>query len=170
MTGPDRPGPGGSTGPTGVHRTRVEWIDTDAAGIYHNTAVVRYVEAAEAALIRERGLAGYFPVAPRVRYEVSFEAPLHFEQEVTTSVTLTRLGRSSMTFSFEVWGGAREGRPAVRAAHGRYVTVHIVGGHEDGDARSAPWPPVWVARLGVDLDDSPDPGPGPALGKNAGDE
>nr|WP_303714410.1 transposase [Kutzneria buriramensis]WKX14273.1 transposase [Kutzneria buriramensis] len=41
--------------PSAVHRSRVEWVDTDAAGIYHNTTVVRYAEAAEAALMREHG-------------------------------------------------------------------------------------------------------------------
>lgn len=62
--------------PVGVHRTRIEWIDTDAAGIYHNSTIVRFVEAAEASLMDERGLHGYFPAAPRVRYEVDFESPL----------------------------------------------------------------------------------------------
>ena len=40
---------GGSTREAGIEfRTRVEWIDTDAAGIYHNGSVLRYVESAEA--------------------------------------------------------------------------------------------------------------------------
>ena len=58
----------------GTHRSRVEWMDTDAAGIYHNSTVIRFVEAAEATLMRERGLDNYFPVAPRVRFEVTFSA------------------------------------------------------------------------------------------------
>lgn len=131
----------------GVYRTRLEWIDTDAAGIYHNATVSRFVEAAEATLMRERGLPGYFPVAPRVRYEVSFEAPLFFGQEVTASVAVIAIGRSSMTFEFEVWGESFEGRPGKRAASGSYVTVHIAGAHDDGSARSAPWPPEWVVAL-----------------------
>lgn len=155
----------GRAGPTGVHSTRVAWVDTDAAGIYHNTTVVRYVESAEAALARERGLAGYFPVAPRIRYEVTFEAPLRFEEEVTAYVTLTALGRTSMTFGFEVWGEARDGRPRFRAAHGSYVTVHVAGTHADGSARSAPWPADWVAALTVDP-----PQDARAVGRSAGDE
>ncbi len=131
----------------GVYRTRLEWIDTDAAGIYHNATVCRFVEAAEATLMRERGLPGYFPVAPRARYEVSFEAPLLFGQEVTASVDVVAIGRSSMTFDFEVWGESFEGRPRKRAASGSYVTVHIAGTHDDGSARSAPWPPEWVVAL-----------------------
>ncbi|MFJ1670187.1 acyl-CoA thioesterase [Streptomyces bottropensis] len=136
----------GAGNPVGVHRTRIEWIDTDAAGIYHNSTVVRFVEAAEASLMRELGLHGYFPVAPRVRYEVDFDAPLFFGQDVCAVVEPVRVGTSSMTFAFEVWGEEFRGRPRGRAAHGRYVTVHIGGDHREG-AASAPWPEEWVAAL-----------------------
>ena len=130
----------------------MEWIDTDAAGIYHNSTVTRFVEAAEATLMRERGLDAYFPVAPRVRFEVDFEAPLVFGQEVTTVVELVRLGTASMRFEFEVWGEEHDGRARMRAARGAYVTVHIGetqagGGHRDG-ASSVPWPAEWVTALG----------------------
>lgn len=126
--------------------SRIEWIDTDAAGIYHNSTVTRLVEAAEAALVRERGMDGYFPVAPRVRFEADFEAPLFFGQEVTTTVSVTELGTSSMTFAFEVWGEPFEGAGRVRAARGRYVTVHV---DRSGPGRpvSAPWPSDWFERL-----------------------
>ena len=127
-------------------RSRIEWVDTDAAGIYHNSTVTRLVESAEAALVRERGLDGYFPVAPRVRFEADFEAPLYFGQEVTTTVRVTRLGSSSMTFEFEVWGEPFEGSGRVRAARGRYVTVHL-DRSGPGPARSTPWPTEWVERL-----------------------
>jgi acyl-CoA thioester hydrolase len=131
---------------TATLRSRIEWIDTDAAGIYHNSTVLRLVESVEAALTRERGLHGYFPVAPRVRFEADFEAPLFFGQEVTTTVSVTELGTSSMTFAFEVWGEAFEGAPRERAVRGRYVTVHL---DRSGPGRpsSAPWPAEWVERL-----------------------
>jgi acyl-CoA thioester hydrolase len=127
-------------------RSRIEWIDTDAAGIYHNSTVVRLVETVEAALVRDRGLDGYFPVAPRVRYEADFEAPLFFGQEVTTTLAVTELGTTSMTFSFEVWGEAFEGAPRTRAARGRYVTVHL---DRDGSGRAttSPWPADCVEKL-----------------------
>ncbi|WP_436700320.1 acyl-CoA thioesterase [Nocardioides sp. BYT-33-1] len=130
--------------PAGTHRGRVEWIDTDAAGIHHNTAIARYVESAEAALIRGLGLDGYFPVAPRVRYEVDFEAPLRFGDEVAATVRVERLGRSSLTFGFEVWGGPA-GTPPVRAARGRYVTVHL----DPAGGTASPWPDAWRAVLDV---------------------
>lgn len=132
--------------PVGVHRARIEWIDTDAAGIYHNSTVVRFVEAAEASLMDELGLHGYFPVAPRVHYQVDFESPLYFGQHVRTVVELERVGTTSMTFTFEVWGEEFRGRPSRRAAHGRYVTAHIGRGHRDGGG-SSPWPQEWIAAL-----------------------
>ncbi len=146
MTGPGIQGPLHDPSPVGVHRTRIEWIDTDAAGIYHNSAIVRFVEAAEASLMAERGLPGYFPVAPRVHYEVDFESPLFFGQDVSAVVELVRIGTASMTFAFEVWGERFEGRQRRRAAHGRYVTAHIDRDHRSG-AASMPWPREWIAAL-----------------------
>lgn len=132
--------------PVGVHRSRIEWIDTDAAGIYHNSTVVRFVEAAEAALMGKLGLHGYFPVAPRVHYEVDFESPLFFGQDVRTVVELVGIGTTSMTFAFEVRGEEFRGRPGCRAARGCYVTAHIDRDHSEG-AGSSPWPQEWVAVL-----------------------
>jgi acyl-CoA thioester hydrolase len=118
-------------------------MDTDAAGHHHNTAIIRWVESAEAALMRERGLVGYFGTAPRVRHEVDYEARVWFGQEVTATVVVERIGTTSMTFGYEVWGEAFEGRPRARAALGRYVTVHVPAG---ADA-AAPWPDSWREAL-----------------------
>ena len=141
----------GEQRPTGTFRTRVEWIDTDASGIYHNSTVTRFVEAAEAELMRERGLPGYFPSAPRVRYEADFLAPLRFGQEATVTVQLAHVGTSSMTWEFEVWGEPYDEQPRVLAARGRYVTVHIGATAAPGEARqgSTPWPAGWVDALGA---------------------
>jgi len=129
--------------PTGRHTGRVEWMDTDAAGHHHNTAVNRFVESAEAALMRDRGLPGYFGSAPRVHFEADYEARLWFGQEVSTTVVLERIGSTSMSFTFEVWGGQLRGHPAARAAVGRYTTVHVPRGGDGAE----PWPDAWVAAL-----------------------
>jgi acyl-CoA thioester hydrolase len=134
----------------GVLHTRLEWADTDAAGIHHNSVVNRFVEGAEAQLVREAGMDGYFPVAPRVRFEADYEAPLFFGQEITAVVWVERVGTSSLGFAFEVWGEEHQGRPRVRAASGRYVTVHVPGGHDGASGRSAPWPEGWLTALAGD--------------------
>jgi acyl-CoA thioester hydrolase len=118
-------------------------MDTDAAGHHHNTAITRWVESAEAVLMREHGLVGYFGTAPRVRHEVDFEARLWFGQEVTATVVLERVGTTSMTFGFEVWGDPFEDRPRTRAAVGRYVTVHV----PEGADYATPWPSSWREAL-----------------------
>jgi len=142
------PGEDGPAVATAVHRGRVEWMDTDASGHYHNTSINRFVESAEAALMRERGLDGYFGAAPRVRYEVDFSAPLWFGQEVTATLVLERVGTSSLTFRFEVWGEEFDDRPRALAARGRYVTVYV----PTGTRQSAPWPEEWRRRLCQDTD------------------
>ncbi|WP_298591582.1 thioesterase family protein [uncultured Kocuria sp.] len=115
---------------------RVEWVDTDAAGHQHNSAVLRFVEACEAQLFRDLGITSYFGQAPRVRQEINYRAKLWFGQEVTTEVFLDRLGESSMTFSFRVWGEEFQGAPRRVAADGLFVTVCVPSGAE----ASAPWP------------------------------
>jgi acyl-CoA thioester hydrolase len=126
-----------------TYATRVEWMDTDAAGYQHNTAVTRYVEGAEAQLMRELGIDGYFGWVPRVHYEVDFEERLWFQQDVTVTIAVEKVGTSSLTLGFEVWAEEFKGKPRRRAATGRYVVVYL----PDGATRGKPWPQAWVAAL-----------------------
>lgn len=123
----------------------IEWIDTDAAGHQHNSVVMRFVEAAEARLFRELGVVSYFGHAPRVRHEIDYRAKLYFGQRVTIAVRIERIGTSSMDFSFKVWGHPYEGRGAVIAAEGRFVTVCV----PQGSDASTPWPEGIRAALPV---------------------
>jgi len=135
----------------GVYCGRVEWMDTDAAGHHHNSSIVRFVEAAEAELMRARGLTQYFAVSPRVRYEADFTSTLRFGQEITATVVLERVGTSSLTFRFEVWGEQSDEQPRRLAARGRYVTAHV----PRDTGRSAPWPEQWRTALKPAARDSP---------------
>lgn len=113
-----------------VVERRVEWHDTDASGHQHHSAILRWVEAAEAELLRQRGLDGLFGRAPRVRHEVDYRARLWFGETVTTRLWVVRLGRTSLTYAFEVTGG--EGV----AARGGLVVVHA----HPGSPTAEPWP------------------------------
>ena len=103
-----------STATTATLVRTIEWVDTDAAGHQHNSAVLRFVEACEAKLFRGLDLPEYFPSAPRVRHELNYRAKLYFGQQVTTTVVVEKIGRTSMTFSFEVWGEEFRGEPRVQ--------------------------------------------------------
>ncbi|GAA1346030.1 acyl-CoA thioesterase [Arthrobacter roseus] len=114
----------------------VEWVDTDASGHHHNSAVVRWVEIAEAQLIRELGVSGYFPVSPRVQHVVNFRDALWFEQEITATIWVERMGNTSLTFGFEITGHSCDKSDGGLAADGTITVVHV----PDGNKRSAPWP------------------------------
>ena len=76
----------------------------------------RWVEAAEAQLVRDLGLDDYFPAAPRVRQEINYRTKLWFGQPVTATVAVVKMGRSSMTYAFEVVGHPFAGHAGGTAA------------------------------------------------------
>ncbi|MFJ6793038.1 acyl-CoA thioesterase [Streptomyces sp. NPDC091268] len=102
-----------------VVEARVEWPDTDAAGHYHHSTVVRWVEAAEAALLRRLGLAHLFGSTPRVHFEADYRARLWFGERVRTELKVVEVGTSSLHYAFSVRGEGGE-----EAACGRMVIAH----------------------------------------------
>ncbi|MER6532089.1 thioesterase family protein [Streptomyces sp. NPDC001508] len=122
--------------PHGAHKAdvemqrRVEWHDTDAAGHHHGTAIIRWVESAEAELFRSRGLGHLYGRMPRVRHEVDYLSRLFFDQCITVRLFLERLGNTSLAYRFEVHG------PDGPAARGRVVAVHCDA--ETGSASPLP--------------------------------
>jgi YbgC/YbaW family acyl-CoA thioester hydrolase len=116
----------------------VEWPDTDAAGHYHHSSVIRWVEAAEAALHSELGLDDLFGTVPRVRYEVDYLARLWFRDLVQITLEVSDVGRTSLTYAFTV---RRDGEVAAR---GRMVCVNA---DPKGEGATA-WGDDVRARLG----------------------
>ncbi len=88
---------------------RVEFHDTDQAGIMHFTGYFRLMEAAEHAFLRQHGLNVFMEDAtgkiswPRVSASCDFRAPGKFSDELAIQVTLDQLGESSVTYRFEVF-------------------------------------------------------------------
>jgi acyl-CoA thioester hydrolase len=112
-------------------RRRVQWIDTDAAGIWHHSLATRWAEEAEAELHRELGIiAETFGATPRVRTEFDFSDPLRFDDEVDITITVADLGDTSVTYDIEV---AFDSKPVVR---GRMIAVLI--DRDSGKKRN--WP------------------------------
>lgn len=127
---------------TSLDRT-VEWVDTDAAGHQHNSAIMRWMEAAEAQLMRELGLADYFPLSPRVQHVVNFRERLWFGQRITATVWIQRVGNASLVLGFEITGHPCDRSAGGAAADGTVTTVHVPLGAD----RSAPWPEAMRAAL-----------------------
>lgn len=112
-------------------RRRVQWIDTDAAGIWHHSLATRWAEEAEAELHRELGIIDEtFGATPRVRTEFDFNDPLRFDDEVDITLTVADLGDTSVIYDIEVMV---DSRAVVR---GRMIAVLI--DRDTGKKRS--WP------------------------------
>ncbi len=94
---------------THVEKLRVRWVDTDASGRIHYTAVFRYFEIAEWELFRKIGIAlrgheeefGF----PRVAVSATFHVPLYVDDEIDVHISPARIGTTSITFAFEIFRG-----------------------------------------------------------------
>jgi acyl-CoA thioesterase FadM len=111
---------------------RVEWLDTDAAGIYHWSTVIRFAEAAEAALHNALGITELtFGATPRLSVAFEFTRPLRFNDEVTVDFAVEQLGRSSVRYGIVVSDDHE--RVAATGA----ITTCLVDASLNG---SRPWP------------------------------
>jgi acyl-CoA thioester hydrolase len=94
---------------TPVFRTtrRIEFGDTDMAGIVHFANFFRFMEAAECEFLRSRGLSvvleweGQGIGFPRVSATCDYLKPALFEDVLDIAVTIERLGTKSVTYGFE---------------------------------------------------------------------
>lgn len=115
-------------------RRRVEWIDTDAAGIYHWTTAFRLAEAAEADLHTALGIAGRtFGATPRVNVAASFRRPLRFNDAVDVDLAVVALGRASVTYRLAIAAGGDAAAPAVE---GEVTAVFV----DRDSGRALAWP------------------------------
>lgn len=123
--------------PRAVERVpmRVAWVETDASGRIHNTAPLRWAEAAEHSLMRRLGLGGVHGY-PRRHVEATFHAPMAFGDEFDFVFEVERLGTTSVAYA---WRAERGG---VLCVEGRTVAVHV-----DADGRPAALPADFRAAL-----------------------
>ncbi len=99
---------------------RLQWLDTDAAGVWHHSVVIRWAEEAEAELHRQLGIVDEtFGATPRVRVAFDFAGALVFDDLVDITLTVTKLGETSITYLVEV----RHGDEPI--ASGTMVAVFI---------------------------------------------
>jgi acyl-CoA thioesterase FadM len=120
-------------------RHRVEWLDTDAAGIYHWSTVIRFAEAAEAALHNALAITELtFGSTPRLSVSFEFARPLRFNDEVTVDYAVEHVGRSSVRYGIVV----RDDQDRIAATGA--ITTCLVDASLSG---SRPWPEQVRAAL-----------------------
>ena len=85
---------------------RVEFRDTDAAGIVHFSAFLIYMEQAEHEFLRSLGLSVHHQLEdtsmswPRVSVHCDYRGPAKFEDVLDVSLTIARIGSRSVTYRF----------------------------------------------------------------------
>jgi YbgC/YbaW family acyl-CoA thioester hydrolase len=113
-------------------RRIVEFGDTDMAGIVHFAQFFHYMEAAEHAFLRSLGISVAMvwegtPVGmPRVSAFCDYLSPATFGDELEIRVLVRRLGRSSVTYTFEIF----KGEEAVARGQITAVFCHRVPGRK----------------------------------------
>ena len=82
---------------------RVQFYETDAAGIVHFSWFFRYMEEAEHALWREAGLSIHPPQSeigwPRVAASFAFRVPLRFEDEFEIRLRIAEMTRRTIRYT-----------------------------------------------------------------------
>ncbi len=132
---------------------RVEFNDTDAAGIMHFSAFFTMMEQAEHELLRSLGLSVIQQDAegviswPRVAAQCEYRGAARFEDLLTIDVTVARLGQKSVTYAFRI------SREAEAVAEGS-ITAVCCRIHPDRPMESIPIPPAFREGLGRYVADS----------------
>jgi acyl-CoA thioester hydrolase len=125
-------------------RRRVQFSETDVAGIVHFSNFFRYFEDAEHELWREAGLSVHPEKSsigwPRVAASCEFHRPLKFEQEFEIGVRISDLSRRTITFVGEI---TRNGEQ-IATGSWKIACVHKL---PDGGMRSAEIPAEVAASL-----------------------
>jgi acyl-CoA thioester hydrolase len=130
---------------------RVEFSETDMAGIVHYSNFFRYMEAAEHAFFRSLGFSVVTrqtdpPVGwPRVHAECDYKQPLRFEDEIEVHMLVSRKKSKSLSYVFRF--RKLNANPPVEVAHGSLTVVCVT--HKDGRMKAAPIPKIISDKIQV---------------------
>jgi YbgC/YbaW family acyl-CoA thioester hydrolase len=107
---------------------RVEFSDTDMAGIMHFSNFFRFMETAEHGFFRSLNLSiindrAHFGIGwPRVRAECEYTAPLHFQDEVEIHLLVAEKRTKAIRYLFKF---RRLNDPAEEVARGSITVVCV---------------------------------------------
>jgi acyl-CoA thioester hydrolase len=132
---------------TSFHTTRrVEFYETDMAGIAHFSNFFRWMECAEVEFLRARGLSVAMPWEgenigfPRVSATCDYVQAARFDEVIDVTVTVERIGEKSVSYAFEF---RRAGEVLARGK----VTSVCCRFAADHKLEAVPIPVTYRARL-----------------------
>jgi len=131
---------------------RVEFSETDMAGIVHYANFFRYMETAEHGLFRSLGFSVVMnkfdpPVGwPRVHAACDYLQPLRFEDEIEIHILISEKKSKSLSYVFRFH--KLNASPPVEVARGS-LTVVCVTHDKDGRMKAAPIPKAVADKIEV---------------------
>jgi YbgC/YbaW family acyl-CoA thioester hydrolase len=131
---------------------RVEFADTDMAGIMHYSNFFRFMETAEHGFFRSLGLSIVTdkvkpPVGwPRVHVRCDFKAPLRFEDEVEIHLLVSEKKSKALSYIFKF--RKLNTSPPVEVARGA-LTVVCVRRRRDGTMAACTIPSIVADKIQV---------------------
>lgn len=137
---------------------RVEFADTDLAGIVHFANFFRFMEATEHAFFRSLGFSihpgedtakGKRSIGwPRVNASCEYHAPLEFEEVIEIELLVEEVRRKSVRYLFRFWKpGKSEGEDRRLAATGRMTSVCVELDSEAGGMKAVTIPEEISGKL-----------------------
>jgi acyl-CoA thioester hydrolase len=131
-----------------TYQRRVEFAETDAAGMAHFSIFFRYMEEAEHAAWRAAGLdifENHETVSwPRISARFDFKAPLRFQDEFEVRTEMGAVTRSTIQWAHVLMRGE------TIIGNGT-VTAVCVQKNPDGTIKSMPIPEGIISRLRLAL-------------------
>jgi acyl-CoA thioester hydrolase len=120
-----------------TYTRRIEFADTDAAGVAHFAAFFRFMEEAEHAFYRSLGSSAYrvgedsVEGMPRVSVRCDYLRPARYADELQVRLRVREMTAKAIGYDvrFEV---REEGEP-VTVARGEMKVVHVARAHGDRD-------------------------------------
>lgn len=140
-----------------LHRHRVEFSETDMAGIVHFANFYRMMENAEHAFFRSLGFSvhgEYEGLAlgwPRVKAACEFFKPLRFEEEVEIQLLVAEVRTRSLRYVFRFWKAEHGTRAEI--ARGQVSTVCATVDRASGKLAAVAIPAPLLAQLQVAPDE-----------------
>lgn len=135
---------------------RVEFADTDMAGVMHFAAYFRFMESTEHSFFRSLGLS-VFPHHnedrtahvgwPRSQVSCNYRAPLHFDELVEVHLLVREKRSKAITYDFLF--RHVDGESGKLAAHGRFTVVCILWDEASGRMKATTIPPEIAGRIEV---------------------
>ncbi len=143
-----------------LYRRRVEFADTDVAGIMHFSNFFRFMEVAEHAFYRSLGFSvhpfrhgsdsdGPNVGWPRVHASADFRLPLHFEEEIEIELLIEELRNKTIHYCFQFWKHPDSSEDRALAATGRFTVVCVSFDAETRRMKAVAIPEEWREKLEV---------------------